>query len=235
MDFSRALDQYRFTTELHAHSFPVSACASLRANEVVEAYVSKNVNSLVITNHLNPLWIDGSPKERAEEYLSDYRIAREAAKNDINVILGVEIRFPENDNDYLVYGACEEDIEHFISLIPYGIESFYKEVKRDNNLILQAHPFRKGMVLAPLSSIDGIESMNMHPSHDGRPAIAFRYAKENRLIVSGGSDFHHKGNQALCLMRTENEIKTSYDVAKALTSKEAIFDCSGHIIIPYMY
>lgn len=231
MDFPEILNKFRYTTELHAHSFPVSACADLSPKDVVETYKDAGVNSLVITNHLNPLWIDST----AEEYLCDYYAAREAAGNDINIILGVEIRFLENNNDYLIYGVSEEDVAHFITLLPYGIETFYKEVKNDRNIIIQAHPFRKGMELAPLCAIDGIESINMHPNQHAKPSIAFRYAKQNHLLVSGGSDFHHKGHHALCLMRSEHEIKTSYDVARILRDRSAVFDCSGHIIIPYVY
>ncbi len=235
MDFSKILTDYPYTTELHAHSFPVSACGDFSPADVVGFYKNAGVSSLVLTNHLNPHWTDGDRKERAKEYLSDYEAAKEAAGDDMNVILGVEIRFTENDNDYLVYGVNPEDIEHFISLIPYGIENFYKEAKTEDNLIIQAHPMRKNMVLAPLNSIDGVESMNMHPNHHAKPSMMFKYAKENGLIVSGGSDFHHKGHHALCLMRTENEMKTSFDVTTSLRSKQAIFDCSGHIIIPYIY
>lgn len=235
MDFSRILEQYPHTTELHCHSFPVSACGDFSAAETVEFYKQAGATSMVITNHLNPHWMDRSPETRAYEYLSDYKIAKQTAGTDINIILGVEIRFPESYNDYLVYGVEESDIEHFISLIPYGIENFYKEAKTEKNIILQAHPFRKNMELAPLNSIDGIETMNMHPNHHAKPSVAFKYAKENNLLVSGGSDFHHKGHQALCLMRTEKEMKTSFDVAEVLKSKTAIFDCSGHIIIPYIY
>jgi len=235
MNFSEILKQYPHTTELHCHSFPVSACGDFSPQETVDFYKEAGVTSLVLTNHLNPLWAEGSPKERAEEYLSDYRLAKAHGGDDINVIFGVEIRFPENNNDYLVYGVDESDVEKFISLIPYGIENFYKAVKNDKNVILQAHPFRKNMELAPIEYIDGIETMNMHPNHHAKPSIAFKYAKENNLLVSGGSDFHHKGHHALCLMRTEKEMKTSFDIAEALSSKTAIFDCSGHIIIPYIY
>ena len=91
------------------------------------------------------------------------------------------------------------------------------------------------MELAPLGAIDGIESLNMHPSHHAKPSIAFKYAKTHDRIVSGGSDLHYRGQHALCLMRTESEIKSSYDVADALKSRNAIFDCSGHMIIPYLY
>ena len=235
MDFSKILTDYPFSTELHAHSYPVSACGDFSPAEVVEFYKQAGVTSLVLTNHLNPHWTEGNFKERAKEYLSDYEVAKEAASSDLNVILGVEIRFTENDNDYLVYGVSPDDIEHFISLIPYGIENFYREAKSDKNVIIQAHPMRKNMILAPVHAIDGVESMNMHPNHHAKPSMIFKYAKENDLLVSGGSDFHHKGHHALCLMRTQNEMKTSFDVANALKEKKALFDCSGHIIIPYIY
>ena len=235
MDFSNILNTYKYTTELHAHCFPSSPCGDFSPEEVVEFYKEAGVTSLVLTNHLTPQLVEGDPKECIKRYLADYCAAKEAAGKDINLILGVEIRFTEANNDYLVYGVCEDDVQRFIKLIPYGIQNFYKEVKNDRNIILQAHPFRKNMELAPLDSIDGIESLNMHPGHHAKPSIAFKYAKENDLLVSGGSDFHHMGHHALCLMRTENEMKDSYDVAEALKSKKAIFDCSGHIIIPYIY
>ena len=232
MDFSQILKDYPFTTELHAHSFPVSACGDFSAEEVVKMYAAAGVRSLVLTNHLTP----NNCGEGAAYYLEDYRKAKEAAKDhSINVILGVELRFTENINDYLIYGVCEDDIKNFIELIPYGIDNFYKAAKTGRNVIIQAHPFRKGIELASEDSIDGIESFNMHPTHNSRVGIGARYAKLSGMLATGGSDFHHQNHHALCLMRTQNELKTSYDVADAIKSKNVVFDCSGHIIIPYIY
>ena len=231
MNFSEILKDYPYTTELHAHSFPVSGCGDFSAEEVVEIYKNAGASSLCLTNHLGP----GNADLGAEYYLEDFYKAREAAGNDINVILGVEMRFTENSNDYLVYGVSEDDIPRFIELVPFGIENFYKEVKNDKNVIIQAHPFRKGLTLAPEGSVDGIESLNLHPSHNGRIAIATRYAKFKNMLVTAGTDFHHEGHQALCLMRSKEEMKNSYDVAEAIKSRNVIFDCSGHIVIPYIY
>lgn len=235
MNFSEILNSYKYTTELHAHCFPSSPCGDFSPEEVVGFYKEAGVTSLVLTNHLTPQLIEGDPKECAKRYLADYHAAKVAAGEDINLILGVEIRFTEANNDYLIYGVCEEDMEDIIRSVPYGLESFYKNVKRERMIIFQAHPFRKNMTLAPTQFIDGIESINMHPGHHAKPSIAFKYAKENNLTVSGGSDFHHEGHHALCLMRTEKEMKDSYDVAEALKNRKAIFDCSGHIIVPYIY
>lgn len=231
MNFSEILKDYPYTTELHAHSFPVSGCGDFSAEEVVEIYKSAGASSLCLTNHLGP----GNADLGAEYYLEDYRKAREAAGDALNVILGVEMRFEGSSNDYLVYGVSEEDIPRFIELVPHGIENFYKEVKSERNVIIQAHPFRKGVTLAPLDSIDGIESFNIHPGHNSRVGIGARYAKLKDLLVTGGTDFHHEGHQALCLMRSKEEMKNSYDVADAIKSRNVIFDCSGHIVIPYIY
>ncbi len=237
MNFSNLLNTYPYTTELHAHSKPVSACGDFPPEQVVEFYKGAGATSLVLTNHLTPHHLEdgGTPSQIAEAYLNDYRAAKEAAGNDLNVILGVEIRFTESLNDYLVYGVEESDIERFVELVPHGIQNFYKKIKSDRNMIFHAHPLRSRMDPTPLGSVDGVESINMHPGHHAKPSLIFKYAKEHDLFVCGGSDFHHLGHHALCLMRTENELKTSFDVAAALKSKEAIFDCSGHIIIPYIY
>lgn len=231
MDFSQILIEYPYKTELHAHSFPASSCADLSPAEVVETYIEAGAHSLVLTNHLGPFNYD----EGVEHYLDDYRKAREAAGDRLNVILGVEMRFTENANDYLVYGVCEEDIPRFIELIPYGIENFYKEVKNERNVIIQAHPFRKNIVLAPNGTTDGIESFNLHPNHNSRVGIGARCARLSDMLVTGGTDFHHKGHHALCLMRSKSEMKDSYAIAAAIKSREIIFDCSGHIVIPYLY
>ena len=233
-DYSSLSKAYPYRTELHAHTFPVSSCSFVTAAETVRRYRDVGCDSLVIVNHLSPpKWIPGNTAELAELYLSDYEAAKKAAGNDINVILGVEIRFPENANDYLVYGVSPEDIEYFVTLVPHGIENFYKKAKTPRNVILQAHPFRKEMVRAPLDCIDGIEIFNMHPKHNSAVALAARYAKEHGLLVCGGSDFHYENDEALCLVRTENKLRDSYDVADMIRSKNFLFDISDNLILPY--
>ena len=231
MDFSQILTDYPYKTELHAHSFPASPCAELTPDEVVQTYIASGAHSLVLTNHLAPY----NCGEGIAHYLDDYHKALEAAEDKLNVILGVEMRFTENSNDYLVFGVCEDDIPYFVELIPYGIENFYKQVKNERNVIIQAHPFRKNIVLAPEDAIDGIESFNLHPNHNSKVGIGARYAKLCGMLATAGTDFHHKGHQALCLMRSKNEMKDSYDVAAAIKSRDVVFDCSGHIVIPYLY
>ena len=228
------IKDYKFRTEIHAHTSPVSSCGHVTADETVKAYLEMGANGLTITNHLNPNWMSGSSSERAEEYVSDYLIAKKAAEGtSLNVIFGVEIRFPENDNDYLVYGVSTDEVEEMIALLPFGISEFYKKFKKPLNLILQAHPFRNGMVHAPLDVIDGIEVFNLHPHHNSRIGLAAKYAADNDLIISGGSDFHDAGWHGLCLLGTKTPMRDSFDVADALRSRDVIFDISGNVVFPY--
>lgn len=229
-------ERFSHATELHAHTSPCSTCANFTPEQTVAFYQKTNADALVITNHLYGRWFEGEHDARAEEWLSDYYAAVEAAKgSNLQVILGVEMRFYENHNDYLVYGVSPDDIPYFISLIPDGIENFYRKVKSKKNIILQAHPFRSGMQLAPLSAIDGIEAYNLHPGHNSVIGVAARYAREHGLTVSGGTDFHHLNHEAMCLMRTEAQMRDSYDVAEALNERKALFELSGSLILPYAY
>ena len=235
MNFADILKSFPYTAELHAHTNPASPCGDFPANEVVDFYAAAGVSTLAITNHFNSELTKGDIKENVKIYLNDYRLAKDAAKDDINVVLGIEIRFDESNNDYLVFGIDEDELEFYASLTPYGIENFYKEAKNERNVIIQAHPYRKGVTLAPLNSIDGIEAYNLHPHHNQKNALAARYARANDLLVTGGSDFHHVSHHALCLMRTQNELKDSFDIANAIKSRNVVFDFSGSIIIPYIY
>lgn len=235
MNFKNILKDYYYTTELHAHTNPASFCGDFPANEVVDFYVAAGVNTLSITNHFNSNLLIGNLNENINNYLSDYRLAKECANGNINIILGIEIRFDGSNNDYLVFGIEEDELPFYAELTPYGIENFYKQVKNDRNVIIQAHPFRDGVTRAPIDSIDGIEAYNLHPNHNQRNALATQHARKNNLLVTGGSDFHHVTHHALCLLRSKTELKNSFDVADAIKSKNVVFDCNGSIIIPYIY
>ncbi len=207
-----------FKTELHTHSSPTSSCADFSPEEVVRLYKDTGYDSVVLTNHFAIGKLKGeTTKDMINWYLEDYYKALEEGKKvGLNIILGAELRFTENMNDYLIFGICPDDLFDIYALLPYGIDNFYKEYKNDKNIIIQAHPFRDGMKEVSPQSLDGIEVFNMHPGHNARIAFGAKYACENNLIVTAGSDFHHEGHNSLCAILTKKCLKDSYDVAKVL-------------------
>ncbi len=226
------IQKYKYKTELHAHTRPVSACGDFYPEEVMATYAAAGADAVVIANHLTPDW----KGRNAEEYLDDYFRAKKAGQAlGIEAILGVEIRFAENNNDYLVYGVEPEDISKMIELLEAGIHDFYREFKNERNVIIQAHPFRKHIVQIAPADIDGYETFNLHPGHNSGVGFSSRLARNTGKLAICGTDYHHAGHEAMALLRTEKVMRSSLDVAEVIKSRDYLFDVWGHIVYPYGY
>ena len=229
------LDQYKFKTEFHAHTNPASPCGDFPPDEVVKKYADLGFDSIIISNHFYPEMRYSGEKEKClEAYFEDYKNAiNSGEKYGINIILGCEIRFTENNNDYLLFGIDEEIVAKSYNYIDKGLEEFSKWFRNENRLIIQAHPFRDRIEPANPDFIDGVESFNMHPGHNSRVAVAAKFAQENDFIVTAGTDFHHDGHQGMVAVLSKTELKTSADVAKLLKSRDYLFEIGNSIILPY--
>ena len=228
-------DKYRYRIELHAHTKPASPCSEIPPAELIERYKKQGYDAVVITNHFFPGMPGYGDRERClEGYFSDFEAACEAGRrNGIRVLLGMEIRFSENANDYLVYGIDRADVEASYDALERGLAHYYSTFKNERNVILQAHPFRSGMELADPACIDGVETFNMHPGHNSRVAVAARYAREHDFIVSAGTDFHHPGHEGMAALRAKELPRDSFDVARMLKSRDYIFEVGGTLVLPY--
>lgn len=223
-------EEYKFKTELHAHTTPASGCSEITPEHLIEVYKEKGYTSIALTNHF--IVDDADPHEKITKYLDDYYKTIEIGKKEgINIILGSEIRFSENYNDYLIYGIIPDDLYDINSLLDKGIDNFYKEYKNDKNIILQAHPFRNGIELANPESIDGVEAFNLHPGHNSRVGFAAQYARKHGFLITCGTDYHHFGHEGLCGILTKEPITDSHQLAQVLKNKDYIIDISGYKLI----
>ena len=143
----------------------------------------------------------------------------------------MEIRFSENANDYLVYGIDKEDLYRAYDFLDKEIKKFYNSFKNAGNLIIQAHPFRDNMERADVNFIDGIEVFNMHPNHNSRVGLAAKFAKENNLLKTCGTDFHQAEHLAMVATVTKNLPKDSFELADIIKKQDFIFDISGNKIL----
>lgn len=228
---SKLINDYPYKAEFHAHTSPVSACSELNAEGLIRLYKAQGVDTIVLTNHFSPFNIKGL--EDVEAYLAGFREAQRCAKeNDMNVVLGVEFRFVENANDYLIYGIEEDDLFSLYENMDKGIDYFCQRCKRENMLIFQAHPFRDNMTMVNAKNLDGIEVFNMHPGHNSRVALAAKYAKENNLLICGGTDFHHVSHEGCCLIRTKKRLQTGADIVDVLKKQDFVLEIFDSIILP---
>ena len=221
--------EYPIRIELHAHSKPVSPCSEVEPKELIDTYKAHNFDAIVLTNHYIRNLFKGMSKEEAVEYyLKDFKTAYEYGKSvGLKVYLGVEYRFAENTNDYLIYGADEELVTLLFDYFDMGVERFRKEIPLPKSLFIQAHPLRKNCELCDTDLLDGIETMNLHPGHNSQVGRAVRIAdRANLKITTIGSDFHHKNldHEAVSALRTKFLPKDSFELVEILKSGDYLFE-----------
>lgn len=228
--------EYPIRIELHAHSKPVSPCSEVTPKELIDTYKAHNYDGLVLTNHYIRYLFDGLSKEEAVEYyLNAFEEASKYGESvGLKVYLGIEYRFDENNNDYLIYGANREIATRLFDCFDMGLKKFRKEISLPDSLFIQAHPLRKNCVLADTDLLDGIETLNLHPGHNGQVGRAVRIAdRANLKVTTIGSDFHHKGvdHEAVSALRTKFLPKDSFELVEILKSGDYLFEIGEKALI----
>lgn len=232
------LDKYKYKIELHTHTWPCSGCSSISPQKMAQIHKELGYDAVVITNHMQHGCFNmskfASREEMLSKYMNDYYEARdEGDRIGITVLLGAEVNLSENRNDYLVYGVDEEFIVKASENLDKPLSEFYKVVKTDKNVIIQAHPFRPNMVRMPKEYIDGLEVFNLNPNHNGAVGIAAKYAAEEGYdLTICGSDFHNEPHQDVAAIKTKILPSDSFELAALLKSRDFLFDFSGNIVIP---
>lgn len=213
-----------FKTELHCHSKSVSECARVSNEEIINKYKDAGYTTLVLTNHFN---LGTQRFHKCEEYsdfvtvyLKGFEDLKRDAKGVLNVLLGMELRFTENTNDYLVFGVTEDFLRNNEPLYNMNPESFSKLARENGLLFVQAHPFRNSMTIVQPWLLDGVEVFNGHMGHDSRNEIANLWAEKYNLIKTSGTDFHYNNVPANAGILTDFEIKDMDTLVKTLKGGE---------------
>jgi predicted metal-dependent phosphoesterase TrpH len=226
-----------YKIDTHIHTSRSSCCAIVSGREIVHWYKDAGYYGVVITDHfardysmpsLNATW-----EERIEHFLAGYREAyAEGRKIGFVVLLGMELRFTENPNDYLVYGIDEEFLMGHEDFYEMGLASFKKLASENGILIYQAHPFRPVMQLADPAFLDGVEVFNGAHTGDYEDNLAYEFAKAHNLLMLSGSDFHSRVHLARGGIILSEEVHTSQELAKVLRENRNVELIRGERIKP---
>jgi len=216
-----------YLTELHCHTSETSGCSTVPGAELVDIYKAKNFNAIVVTDHYYSHFFDKygdvTWEEKMDKYLSGYRNAKKHGDEvGVTVILGIELRFKDNGNDYLIFGFDEQLLYDFPMLYDYGIEKFSEFSKAHGLLFTQAHPCRNGMVIINHDHLDGIEIYNAHIWHNSRNRMAeYIYEEQSKkrpFIAIVGSDCHNKTHEGRAGIITKTLPKDSVELVTVLKS-----------------
>ncbi|MDR0897388.1 MAG: PHP domain-containing protein [Oscillospiraceae bacterium] len=179
--------------EAHAHTAEVSPCGKLPAAAVVAALAARGYGAVVITDHYFPRQREN---QRAREaFLAGIQAARAAAPAGFAVLPGLEMRFAQGLEDFLVYGMDEADIVALPDdVCERGLAAFHALAADRGWLVYQAHPFRPKLARANPADLDGVETFNGNPRHDSRNRLAAAFAEQHALRTIAGSDIHQAGD-----------------------------------------
>ncbi len=200
-----------FKTELHCHSKDISLCARVDVDTIIDKFTKGGYSTLVLTNHFGNFSYDylhaTDWNNFIDIFVGGYNKLKEAAEGKLNILLGMELRFRNSNNDYLVFGITEEFLRSHEFIYDMGVDKFHKLCQENGYLLIQAHPFRNWMSITPPQDIDGVEVFNGHMGHDSRNDIADMWADKFNLIKTSGTDFHYADVPTNAGIMTANEIK----------------------------
>ena len=180
--------------EMHFHTDESSPCGKVPAKQGVNMYMENGYNGLVVTDHFSEnVW--GGPEKDwnqvCEGFLQGYRNAKKASEGtDFQILLGMEIRFPHDENDFLVYGISEEFLKHHPWIYRKELPELYQIAEEEGLFIVQAHPYRSMCFQADVRYLHGIEVFNGNPRHQSHNEKALETAEKYHLVQTKGSDFH---------------------------------------------
>ena len=175
--------------ETHLHSSQTSRCGRLPGERMAELYAESGYGAAILTDHINKN--TGS----ADAFLAGYRaFAERAGQLGLIPLLGAEARLVDlGPEDYLIYGLSEGDVDWLLALLcrEPSLVRFSEEVRGRGWLLIQAHPYRDGLMeAADYRCLDGVEVLNGNPRHEAHDDLARAFADAHGLIATAGSDAH---------------------------------------------
>ena len=210
----------RMKIDLHVHTAEISGCSNVSAEDAVRLYAEAGYDAIVLTNHYanyNKHRFSSAGLDFMTEYEKCYRKAQKAGDQyGVRVLCGYELRFNQNDNDYLVYGMTFEtarDCDRIFAMTPREFSAFAAE---RGILFYQAHPFRNHMTVVNPSYLFGIEVRNGNPRHDSRNDIAIAWATRFSLHKIAGSDFHQVEDVGCSGIITQTDVESMEDLVEIL-------------------
>lgn len=206
--------------ELHCHSGEVSHCSHVAGVRMVEEFKKAGYDGMVLTDHLSPAnfrdWKTRSWRKTVDSFLSGYRNISKFSDETFAVMLGMELRFTEDYNDYLVYGFDEDFLYKNEGLLTWGVKKFSAAARENGFLLIQAHPFRNRITIRSPDFLDGVEVHNGNPRHDSRNDIAKLWAEKYKLIQTSGSDYHELVDVQRGGIRTREKISEIHQLTRVL-------------------
>lgn len=180
--------------ETHCHTLGGSPCGKVSAEEVVKGYKEIKYDTIILTNHFNDNTVPKpglSLRECVDCYVDLYKEAKEhGEKYGIEVWFGIETCISGGREDFLVFGVEPDFVYENMEMYKMSQKELFQACEQYGALLYQAHPYRSPSKPRNPKYLHGVEVYNGHPRHDSHNELALKWAEEQHLLKSSGSDFH---------------------------------------------
>ncbi len=219
-----------FLYETHLHTAEGSACGKTPGAEYVHTYKEAGYDGIIVTDH----FFNGNSvarfmefatwEEKVDVFCSGYEQAKEAGeKIGLKVFFGWESGYA--GTEFLVYGLTKEWLLKHPEIVGCSIRKQYELVHEAGGMVIHAHPFREAPYIAEIrlepEYVDGVEVYNR--ANESRNPVfnkrAYRYAKDNDLPMTCGSDIHQAGSP-VCAMCFEKPLHSIEDYINAVCKRK---------------
>lgn len=212
--------------DMHAHTSGISTCCRIPAPDVVKAALDAGLDGIVLTNHYQRSYVkDGDAAAFAKRYADEYAYAKECADAaGCRIFYGMEVTMHRHDNAHiLVYGLDPQFTVENPLLYEMSMEELYTLVHEKGGMLVQAHPFRRGInVLQDLKYLDGVEA-NSHPLYDATHVQKLtEIAQSKKLILTSGGDYHADTPRPHCGAYLPDDLKDTRDLKNFLMTTDSL-------------
>lgn len=226
------MNQYKY--QMHAHTYPCSACSLLSPQELVESLRAGGYAGCVITNH----FLHGNTgidrclawEDFVAYYERDYlECKRLAQAYDLDILFGVE-EGVGGALEILCYGITPEFLYRNPRLSSGKLSDWYRAMKAEGAVCIQAHPYRERSYipqpgLLPLEQIDGIEVLNTGNSEKNNLEAEVAAKEHPEWILVGGGDCHTADRVCSGGIAVGERIRTEQQLAQVLKAKDFTLLC----------
>ena len=217
-----------FKTEVHMHTYPVSACSKLSPREQVRLFKEAGYDTVFVSDHFSPhhfkkLGEHLSFAQKVDMLCDAYLEAKdEGDKIGLTVLFSVELSF--HKNHYLLYGTTREFLKLREDIFDITIEELYAHLKAHNITIIQAHPHRmKNEDSSPNPDyVDGFE-LNFCIRKENNNEMTLKLARECNKPLTVGSDCHKPEDVGVSATLSEEKITSVEQYLELVFARKLIF------------
>ncbi len=210
--------------QTHCHLKGSSRCAHATSDELIEDLLKEGFDGAVITNHYCYNYFINYPCESNKEKLDCYfniinEFEEKAKKVGLKSFYGSEVQIYLPDGlyaDYVIYGFEPKFLYDNKPLYEYGQKELFALCDKNNVMLYQAHPFRKGITIGDPKYMHGAEYFNGHVNHYNNNNLAREFCDKYNLVKMSGCDYHDKGQPLLGGIYVPDTVKNNIDLTDCI-------------------